>query len=218
MENSTNPLDDLENIAPNEQSNVAFNYAEVKDKIGKFASVEGSATRCQAITTNRGQCPNEQSYLPDGQRTQYCRMHGGHIQQNQAEREHTSNYKLTIWQARLQRLASNTNIKGLRDEVAILRMTMEETLEQCQTPNDLLMRAPQISDLAMRIERLVVSCHKLENAMGGLLDKTKVLSFGQQVVEAITRHVDDGSKLSAISNEIMLALELTIRGSEDTDG
>jgi len=137
----------------------------------------------------------------------FCICHGGSTQRNAQKKQHESNYRLTKWQARLEQKASATGIKSLRDEVGILRMLLEEQLNKCEDTTDLLIHSGRISDLAMKLEKLVASCHKLEGSMGDLLDKTAILQFASEIVESVSDELKgDEKKINAIANKIMAAV------------
>ena len=60
-----------------------------------------------------------------------------------------------------------------------------------------------ISDLVMKIEKLVKSCHTLEASLGGLMDKTAILTFATKVIDVITAELDDEVILAKVSNGIL---------------
>lgn len=162
--------------------------------------------RCQSTGKN-GQCPfiSIEGY-------QYCPRHAGRSV-DAAEKRSANQYRLQVWQTRLEEFAESDNIKSLRDEIGILRILMEETLNKCKTATDLMIHSNKISDLAIRIEKLVTSCNRLETKMGMLLDKSAALNLAGQIVGIITTHVSDPTIVDAISNDIITALS-TLGGSE----
>ena len=95
-----------------------------------------------------------------------------------------NNYRLSKakWQQELIHQANSSGIKSLRDEIAILRVIMQERLNTLENENDLILQSGAISDLVGKIERIVVSCHKLEGSMGQLVDKSALLQFAGEVV------------------------------------
>ena len=157
---------------------------------------DDDARRCQAVT-GQGQC-----HLISVSGGDKCICHGGNKQLQSQELTSMRNYHLTKFQAKLQRHASTPNIKSLRDEVGILRMLMEEKLNRCEDTADLVMASGPIGDLVSKIERTVVSCHKLEDKLGQHLDKAGVLQFAQEVIKAVADCVADETLLGKISDEI----------------
>lgn len=165
-------------------------------KITKVA--EDDPLRCQCTQTQYGQCMNKACEDSD-----YCIIHGGQHAINKRKKEKLRNYILTKHQARIERHKTAPDIKSLRDEVAILRMLMEERLNHCKDDMDLILHSGPISDLVMKIDKLVNSCHKLEGSLGQLLDKQAILTFASEVITVITDNLDDPVKIDAISNGIM---------------
>jgi len=157
-----------------------------------------SPDRCQSLY-KEGQCPFRKVEGSD-----YCAMHGGNSVLEAAKRASLRNYKLTKFQARLDRFATNPKVKDLRDEIAILRMTLEERLNSLNGPNDLIIHSHVISDLVLKINTVVSSCHKLENSMGQLLDKQAILQFGSEIIRIISEEItEDPELLNRIADKIM---------------
>ena len=157
--------------------------------------------RCEATVKN-GQCP----YIKiDG--TNYCPMHGSNKGKIKEEEEIKRNYHLRRWQSRINSFADNDQIKSLREEIGILRILMETIVNKCEDATDLLMASHRIADIAMKIEKLVVSCDKLENRMGMLLSKTAVIQLAGEYVQIINNYIDDPIKIENISKEMIKATE-----------
>jgi len=135
--------------------------------------------RCQA-TTSKGQCLNKAH-----EHSNFCLAHGGNKGAEAAEAASVRNYQLAKFQAKLDRHAASPSIKSLRDEVGILRMLMEEQLNRCKDSHDLVVQSASISDLVMKIDKLVTSCHKLEGSLGQLLDKQVILQFANETITLI---------------------------------
>lgn len=167
--------------------------------------------RCQAVNKN-GQCLNKA--VPG---TQYCAAHGGGVAQEALIKKSLRNYHLTRFQARLERFADAPELKSLRDEIAILRMMMEERLNQCEDAKDLLYQSGPISDLVLKIEKVVASCHKLELATGQLLDKQAVLNFGGELIAIISEEITDEEALGHISSRIMSLINRTFNNDSQID-
>ena len=161
--------------------------------------------RCQAVGAD-GQCPYKSA---DG--TTRCPRHNGPTLASE-RKESARLYKLAHWRQRLNELSDNPNIKTLREEVAILRMTLEAILEQCTTADHLLLYNTRIADLVVKIEKLVLSTNRLETSLGQSLDKANLIQIASRMVEIISSHVTDPDVLNAISEEIIQVI------SGDSDG
>jgi ribosomal protein L29 len=169
---------------------------------------DDSPDRCQA-TMKTGQCTGKK--IPG---SDYCKMHGGAKMEDQQKIAGLRNYQLTKFQARIQQLGDSSEIKSLRDEIAILRMIMEERLNQCKDTMDLIYQSGPISDLVLKIERVVTSCHKLELSSGSLLDKQAIMQFGTELVSLINEEIKDEILVSRISNKIFETISRTIAAEE----
>jgi hypothetical protein len=159
------------------------------------------AERCESSNAH-GPCPY--CKVPG---SEYCPRHGANKGIQAEAKEVTRNYRLRQWKRRVGELADSDGIKSLREEVGILRMLLEETLNQCETPMDLLLYSQKMADLVMKIERLVVSCDKLENRMGLLLNKDSVLQLANTYVQIINNHIADPEVIERVSLEIAAATE-----------
>ena len=105
--------------------------------------------RCQS-TMMKGQCHNKATTEGGS-----CQIHGGASALKGDEKRSIRNYRLGKFRAALDRHADSPRLKTLNDEVAILRMMLEEQLNQCQDAHDLVLKSHLISDLVVKIEKLV---------------------------------------------------------------
>jgi hypothetical protein len=159
---------------------------------------EDDPRRCQAlIRGGKGQC---QCIKIEG--SEYCIMHGGQCVAKAVEKENKRMYQLAKWNARIGEFAEHPNIKSLRDELGILRMVLEEKLRMCGDAHTLILSSGPISELVMKIEKIVKSCHRLDSSLHELLDKTAILHLGGEIVEIIGRHVKDDQIVDSIATEI----------------
>jgi len=154
-------------------------------KIKKCA--EDSPNRCQHTRPLYGQCPNESVCLPNGQYGTRCLAHGGNRQIASAEQKATRIYNISIvkYQKRLEEHSANKNLKSLREDIGILRLLLETRLNRIKDDTDLLIQSSAISDLVLKIERLVLSCNKLEGSMKKLVDKAAIIQFASEIIEVI---------------------------------
>ena len=120
-----------------------------------------------------------------------CPGHGGMACITSEKKARTKQYRLQVWQERIDEFAESEDVKSLRSEIGILRMLIETTLSQCKNPQELLIYSQRLSDLIIKCEKLVRSCDRLESNMGMLLDRSSALSFAAKVVEIISKHVPD---------------------------
>lgn len=167
--------------------------------------------RCQGMAGSE-QCMNKSL-----EHSEYCAAHGGNKGEESHERKAANNYRLQQWKwrNRLDELSESDTIKSLREEIGILRVLMEERLRRIEDPTDLILQSGPISDLVMKIDRVVNSCHKLEGSMGQLLDKSAILQYANEVISIIDDEIDDPDVVSKIADRIIDALAQ--QGKEDEE-
>lgn len=165
----------------------------------------GDPEQCQAVT-GHGQCDKRR--VPGGE---YCAIHGGNKVVEKQEREKMRNYRLAKFRARFAEAANQPELKSLRDEIGILRILVEERINQCHDSTDLMMQSNTISDLVIKIKSTVEACHKLEEKLGVMMDKEQAIQFAMEVSEVIARHVSDPDQLDAISSDLqtLIASKIT---------
>jgi len=161
---------------------------------------EDSPDRCHAVMS-KGQC-----WIKKEGYSNFCKMHSGHSKNNAIKKEAHKNYLLRKWHQRIADKATSPDIKSLRDEIGILRMVLEALLNNCNTETDLILQSAPISELVMKVDRVVLSCHKLEGSMGQLLDKASILQFAGNVINIIASEVEDTIILNNIATKIQGAL------------
>ena len=136
--------------------------------------------RCQSVYKN-GQCWHRRVEGSD-----YCGMHGGNRAGEAKKKDDIRLYQLAKFQTRVDDFATNPKVKGLREDIAILRMLLETTMNRCNDSAELIMFSPKISELIMKIEKVVSSAHRLESNMGELLDKMAAMQLGEEIVQLIS--------------------------------
>lgn len=162
---------------------------------------EDDPRRCQHIGS-QGQCRIK---AVDG--SSYCPAHGGNKAYQAAEKRELRNYRLNKFKERLGELGNSNEILSLKDEISILRMLVEEKMNACSDNTDLILMAGPLSDLMMKIERVVTSCQRLDSRLGNLLDKGRVIHLAQAMVQIISDEIDDPEILEKISNKILKLLQ-----------
>ena len=160
--------------------------------------------RCQAV--NRfGQCLNKAT-----KEGGFCPAHGGNRAVDSQKAETKRLYNLSKYRARLAELdAPNQHVKNLREEIGILRIVMEEIVNSCDGPVDILAHAPKLSDLATKIGKLVTACHQIDKSLGQYLDKNVVVQIAQELVQVIAGVVKDPAELEKVIEEVEEILERT---------
>ncbi len=166
---------------------------------------EDDPHRCQAVNAY-GQCDISATKYDDGTYAKFCPMHGGRERSNREERD-MRNYRFIKYQKRINEFADNNKVKSLREEIGILRIVMEETVNKCKDETELMIYSPKITDLTIKIEKLVSSCHRLEQSLGQTLDKTAILNIATRIVNIISSHITDEKLISLIIEDIGLLIK-----------
>lgn len=165
---------------------------------------EDDPRRCQRVT-NMGQC---RMIAVEG--SKYCYAHGGEHTLKAERKSDLRNYRLTQWKGRIQEFGDSKEIKSIRDEVGILRLLMETRLNACHDATDLLLQSATICQLVERIERVVVSCHKLESQMGSLLDKQAIIKIASKMVDVISGCINDLVDQNIIAEDIASSINSAV--------
>ena len=161
---------------------------------------EDDPNRCEGVSGRKGQCRNKAI-----KGSKYCPAHIGRGLVT-LKRQQMYNYNLTKFRAQVQSFATNPAIKSLREEIGVLRMMLEESLNRCNDSHDLLLQSTSISNLVASIERLVLSSHKLEINLGQLLDRNRALQLADELIQIITAEVQEEEAVKRIAVQITAAM------------
>ena len=155
--------------------------------------------RCQGIVSS-GQCTN---LAVEG--FPLCKS-CGRAQEANATKTKYHNYLLRQSMSRVSDFAGGEHVKSLRDEVGILRMIIEQVLNKCDQPMDVILHSSTLTDLISKVERVVNTMHKLEGSMGQLLDKQALLQFANEIISILISEIENEELITKISNRIINAL------------
>lgn len=161
--------------------------------------------RCQgnkrAQGKNFGQC--EFKAIPGTQYCAYCTTAGVTKSVRMTE---LRNYRLKIYKERVGELATNDAIKNLNEEIGILRLMLENILNLCDSDNALELNSAKISDLVLKIEKLVTSFQRMEQQTGQMLSKSQVVTIATNLTNivdtVIKKHITNTGLIAAICGEI----------------
>ena len=152
--------------------------------------------RCDFELTTGAQCGNLAE--PGINR---CALHGANKILAAKERQSLRVYQLAKFQTRVEELSDHDKLKGLREEVALLRMLVEARVNQCTDMHDLLLQSGPLSDLIMKVEKMVSSCNRLEGTLGDMLDKQKVKNLAASFMQVIASKINDFAEANEITPE-----------------
>ena len=141
----------------------------------------------------------------DGSR--FCAAHGGNKGVDSTKAGNLRNYRLSKFAAEVQEKKGSSEIKSLTCEIGMLRQIIQEQWNSCEHANDLILKSGPISDMIVKLERLVNSCNNIDKTLGNLIDKEKVVSFAQTIVEIITPYIPE-EKIDELNSRIQEALSI----------
>jgi hypothetical protein len=146
-----------------------------------------------------------------------CAKHGGVDHTNEKS---TRLYLLAKAdsQKRLLELADHEEIRSLREEIAIVRMLIEQRMNMIKNDTDLLVHSGAINSLVLTIERLVKSAHTIEQNLGILLSKSAVIALGQTICKIIVEELDGIENYEEIVDSIMTRISTSIAVAKDNPG
>lgn len=161
---------------------------------------DDSPERCLGRHPVLGQCQYKKIEHSD-----YCPLHArrGHLANQKREER---NYNLTKYRAKVQGFADNPKVKSLREEVGILRLLLETTINRCTTDSQLLIYSGKISELVTKIDKVVTSCNTIETKTGQLLDKSIIMTLVDSILQILLGHIEDADVLDAIAADILQLL------------
>jgi hypothetical protein len=170
--------------------------------------------QCKFVIPGQGRCLNK-SVAKDCN----CVVHGGVKQANALEKQRIRNYQFVKFQERLDAFTDSSNLKSLREEVAMLRFLLETQVNMCNSASELICSSNIISDLVTKIEKVVKSCHSLEVALGQMMSVAQVNQFATEIISIISEEIQDEEVLKRISERLSTCLEKcsSPKSLEDSD-
>jgi hypothetical protein len=166
-------------------------------------AADNDPNRCQSNGLGGNQCKYKAT-----EGSKFCPAHGGNKTIESVTAKNIELYRIAKYRTRLNELnKEDDKVKSLREEIGLLRILTEERFNLIKEPLDLLMHSSAIADLVTRIEKLVVSAQKIEEKLGGLLDKNQVIQLAQEIINIIDNNIDDKSKVEFIANQMLLAVD-----------
>ena len=164
-------------------------------KVEKVADY--STNRCQATMATK-QCDKERV-----EGSQFCVLHGGAHELASKNRQELKNLRLMKWKTQIAEQANSANIFSLRDEVGVLRVVLQETLEKCDSPAILMTHANTIATLVNDINRTITSCLTIESALGAYLTEEQLAALAESIIKVITDSIQDPDLRNSVSEQIL---------------
>ena len=128
--------------------------------------------------------PHEQCWHEAEPGCDNCLVHGG---KSKANAEATRLYHLVDVdnRRRLAELAGHDNIKSLREEIGLLRILIEKTMNAAKSDAELFSSGASLNNMFITSQKLIKSCHELEQSTGELLSKQTVHRLAQKMCEIV---------------------------------
>jgi len=140
---------------------------------------------CTATLPGGTNCPHQ---AEEGR--ELCKLHGGELPALRTLRE-KSLYKLdsSSFLKTLSQRATDINrdprSRTLRNEIGILRATIERLLSSCDSDEALFLRGGEINNVMRTIESLMKTTFTIEKESGDLLNRDQALELASELVSVI---------------------------------
>jgi hypothetical protein len=158
--------------------------------------------RCE-FTYSQGQCSEE---ALEGER--YCRLHI-HIDPDKHQKRLYNLLKYK-YRTRYEQIGDHEALRSLRDEVAIAKMMLEETLNNIQNDSEFAASRGELAQQLATVEKLVASMIKMETSLGSLLAKPTLLKIAGEMVQILLEKLRDIPNHELLIDEISVAILKTI--------
>jgi hypothetical protein len=136
----------------------------------------------------------------------FCPRHHGETKAKKQAKDRLHDYRLQVWQERVNEFAESANVKNLRGEIGVTRLILQSVLDMAEDPQGLMMYSTRIASLVRQIESLVKSCDRLDARFESVLDEASAMKFASQVVKIISEFVKEPETIDKISEGIIDAL------------
>ena len=95
------------------------------------------------------------------------------------------------YEKRLTELSSDDQLISLREEIALIRMLIEERMNLIGNENDFLSAFGPVQQALLTVEKLTKSLHQMEQSLGNLLSKSAIVKLGQSLSQIIVEELRD---------------------------
>lgn len=119
-----------------------------------------------------------------------------------------SQYKIAAWQSQIDSFMTTDRLVSLRGEIGVMRVIIEDQLNACTDNYALLTQSSVICGHIQKVEKLVASCHKLEQSTGLLLDKEAALQLCQELIRLVGNYVE-ADDLNRVATDFLVLANAT---------
>ena len=146
---------------------------------------EDSPDRCDGITAH-GQCTFKRV-----ENSKFCRIHGGNATEITNRKNAIYQIKAARVRERHEQFSDAEGWRSTREEIGILRLTLEEILNKCDDSSSLTLSVPQISQLVGQIDKLINNSLKLDEHLGKLISEEKMILLINALLDAVYETIGD---------------------------
>lgn len=164
--------------------------------------------QCEGMTA-RGRCPFK--HTPN---SAMCEMHNGNMIEKSLERKRVDLYKINKYQEKMRHISGHPDMRSLHNEIALLRIMIEDRFNMVNEENDLLIHGGAIADLISKVNVSVMNMNKLEEKLGVLLSKEQAETFVDVLLTIIQEEVTDADTIVKIANRVAQAFNGLSNNSE----
>lgn len=166
--------------------------------------------RCKGAIAN-GQCVN---VAADG--SDFCLAHRG---KDRGPARRLRKYLLADAeeQGLLDRFATDDELKSLREEIALVRMMVQRTLAGAQSDVEKVSAYTKVNTLLLTLERLMKTCHSLEQSLGQLVGKPALLRLGQQLCQIIVTRLEGLPNYELLVDAIIADISAAFQNLDNAD-
>ena len=137
--------------------------------------------------------------------TNFCPRHGGTRIRRRLASERLRMYHLKQWKKRVEEFSGHAEVKDLHEEIGIVRMMLEETLNGCTDADSLLQHTGRITSMIDKVQTLVATVDKMESRAA--LSPEILSKLAAEWVQIICVYVTDERQLEELSGRLTASLE-----------
>lgn len=139
--------------------------------------------RCKG-STSAGQCL---AVAADG--SDYCLQHHG-VDRGQGRRMRKYLLATAEDQGLLAKYADDDELKSLREEIGLTRVMIQNTLAGALSDVEKINAYSKVNGFLLTLERLLKTCHTLDQSMGNLIGKPSLHRLGRELGQAVVDRLE----------------------------
>lgn len=124
----------------------------------------------------------------------YCNSH--------RKRKTDPNYSISLFNEEVYQKKDSHQFSSLKMEVAMLRTLVERTWNQCDSEAELIANSVVFAQLFDKIEKLILSSHKMDVVNETVLSEAGVERLLQSLLDVVLQEVEDPDTLDRISAKL----------------